>query len=300
MRLTDVVTQKVIRRLINNQDYRVEVLALINAAFLQYAIDFFEQIVAAKLRHENVTADWYKAEFLNPKLPTNEIIINSGLNKKTIENSFGSAAKSVVLKVTSDYYDQLYNSIQDLLDQSGEIDLRLTITFRDVSVNLNISESLIVINTLAVKRAQIRGGAWSTVGKQVEKPLMITLCHLFNVSQEYYNLRGLTDEQREVDFFLIDSASSRHRCEVKLMGKGNPESADAVIARNTQIFVADKLSALNKQQLTGRNIKWVELNAPQGYRKLLTILHELQIPAQDFEGDVNQRLDIILKSLFPE
>lgn len=300
MRLTDVVTERVIKNLINNQDHRVEVLALINAEFLQYAIDFFEKIVAAKLRHENVTTDWYKLEFLSSDLPSDEIIINSGLNKKTIDNSFGSTAKSVVLRVTSDYYDQLYSSIQTLLDQSGEIDLRLTITFRDVSVNLNISESLIVINTLAVKRAQIRGGAWSTVGKQVEKPLMITLCHLFNVSQDYYNLRGLTDEQREVDFFLIDPTGNRHRCEVKLMGKGNPESADAVIARNTQIFVADRLSALNRQQLTGRNIKWVELNAPQGYKRFLTILKELQIPAQDFVGDANLRLDIIFKSLFPQ
>lgn len=33
------------------------------------------------------------------------------------------------------------------------------------------------------------------------------------------------------------------------MGKGNPESADAVIARDSKVFVADKLSDLNKKQL---------------------------------------------------
>ena len=32
------------------------------------------------------------------------------------------------------------------------------------------------------------------------------------------------------------------------MGKGNPESADAIIARNTNVFVADTLSTQNKNQ----------------------------------------------------
>ena len=45
---------------------------------------------------------------------------------------------------------------------------------------------------------------------------------------------------------LVDNAGLRHRCEVKLMGRGNPESADAVHARSSQVFVADKLSDLNK------------------------------------------------------
>ncbi len=122
--------------------------------------------------------------------------------------------------------------------------------FKEVSVDLNINKSLIVINTLAVKRAQLRGGLWSTAGKRVEKPLMLTLCKLFGVNETCYKTEIDNTEvdpfigfEREVDFYLVSpSTSKEHRCEVKLMGKGNPESADAVIARNSRVFVGDKLS----------------------------------------------------------
>ncbi len=75
----------------------------------------------------------------------------------------------------------MYQSISNLIENQTDIDLTLTIKFRSVSVDLNINESFIVINTLAVKRAALRGGLWSTAGKKVEKYLMSSLCHLFNV-----------------------------------------------------------------------------------------------------------------------
>ena len=69
----------------------------------------------------------------------------------------------------------------------NEIDLTLTIKMKGVSVDLNVSESLIVINTLAVKRAALRGGLWSTAGKSAEKYLMLTLCKLYQVPEINYN-----------------------------------------------------------------------------------------------------------------
>lgn len=297
MTLTDVVIKKIIRRLINSQDYRVEIVTLINAEFLQYAVDFFRRVVEAKLRNQTVTADWYKAEFLNPNMPSDELIINSGLNKKTISNMYNSARREIVLEATMEHYEQLYETINSLVEQGSDIDITLTIKLRGVSVDLNINESLIVINTLAVKRAELRGGAWSTAGKQVEKVLMQVLCKLYNVPDENYELTGLSNEQREVDFYLIENGH-RYLCEVKLMGKGNPESADATIARDSDVFVADKLSDLNKQQLTERGVRWIELRSPNGYKKFEEILHELSIPHNQFQGYVNQRLEEILDELF--
>lgn len=297
MTLTDVVIKKIIRRLINSQDYRVEIVTLINAEFLQYAVDFFRRVVEAKLRNQTVTADWYKAEFLNPNMPSDELIINSGLNKKTISNMYNSARREIVLEATMEHYEQLYETINSLVEQGSDIDITLTIKLRGVSVDLNINESLIVINTLAVKRAELRGGAWSTAGKQVEKVLMQVLCKLYYVPDENYELTGLSNEQREVDFYLIENGH-RYLCEVKLMGKGNPESADATIARDSDVFVADKLSDLNKQQLTARGVRWIELRSPNGYKKFEVILHELSIPHNQFQGDVNQRLEEVLDELF--
>lgn len=40
MQLTEIATQRVILNLLSNQDYRAEVLSLINTQFMDYAIDF--------------------------------------------------------------------------------------------------------------------------------------------------------------------------------------------------------------------------------------------------------------------
>ena len=50
MTLTKQVTKNIIKKLLNGEDYRIEIVALINAAFLQYTIDFFKKIIDAKLK----------------------------------------------------------------------------------------------------------------------------------------------------------------------------------------------------------------------------------------------------------
>ena len=296
MTITGAVIKNIIRKLLAGENYRAEIVALIDAEFLQYVIEFFGRVVDAKLKNHAVTVDWYKEEFLNPELDKSDIAIHSGLNMKTIENMYESQAKPVVLEASGEHYDVLLNAIQDLTEQD-DIDVSLTIKFRTVSVDLNINESLIVINTLAVKRAALRGGLWSTAGKQVEKPLMATLCALFRVPLRYFQQSVLpasdSKVEREADFYLIDNAEMRYRCEVKLMGKGNPESADAPHARDTQVFVANTLSDRNKAQLDNSGIHWVELRDEDGYKRFGQILAALSIPYQPFEGDVQEALDKI-------
>ena len=304
MTLTEKVTKNIIIKLVKGQDYRIEIVTLINATFLQYAIDFFKRVVDAKLKNEKVTTDWYKKEFLNPDLPSNEIAIHSGLNKKTIMNMYNSAKKEIVIDAANEHYDALYEAIQSLVDTDGEIDITLTIKLRGVSVDLNVSESLIAINTLAVKRAELRGGLWSTAGKRVEKPLMITLCKIYGVADEFYKIKVDNQEvdndidfEREIDFYLVDpKVSKEYKCEVKLMGRGNPESADAVIARDSKVFIADKLSDTNKKQLNKLKIEWVELH--DGYQRFERVLSNLKIPHSDFKGDIDYKLEEIFKEIF--
>ena len=304
--LSEEVTKNIIVKLIKGEDYRIEVVTLINAEFLQYVIDFFKKIVDAKLKSKDITVDWYKKEFLDERLSSDEIAIHSGLNKKTIANMYNSARKEIVIAASNDHYEQLYSTIQKLVDGEDELNITLTIKFKGVSVDLNVSESLIVINTLAVKRAALRGGLWSTAGKRVEGPLMITLCKLFGVDDANYEveLKGRSavktekDFEREVDFYLIGPSKQEYKCEVKLMGKGNPESADAVIARNSKVFVADKLSDTNKRQLDSLGVEWVELRHDSGYKRFKTVLENLNIPHDDFDGDVDIRLDEIFREIF--
>ncbi|HKC65729.1 MAG TPA: CfrBI family restriction endonuclease, partial [Pyrinomonadaceae bacterium] len=202
-------------------------------------------------------------------------------------------------------YDTLYKAISDLIQNQNEIDLTLTIKFRKVSIDLNINESLLVINTLAVKRAALRGGLWSTAGKRVEKPLMLTLCKLYQVADENYAviLKGTNIEvdettfEREIDFYLIEG-SNQYKCEVKLMGKGNPESADAVIARDSRVFIADKLSETNKRQLNSLNVYWVELRSENGFQKFAAVLDALHIPHGEILEVSEENLEIIFSEIF--
>jgi len=303
MTITEQVAKNIIKKLLKGEDYRIEVVTLINSEFLQFAIDFFKRIIDAKLKSQNITVDWYKKEFLNPSLSARDIAINAGLNKKTIHNMFNSSTKEIVIDASNEYYDSLYETIKNLVETEHDLDLTLTIKFKGVSVDLNISESLIVINTLAVKRAELRGGLWSTAGKRVEKPLMQTLCKLYDVPDQYYALK-IKDKvienahfEREVDFYLVEG-KNQYKCEVKLMGKGNPESADAVIARGSKVFVADKLSRTNKKQLDRLGVKWVELRNDGGFKRFETVLDDLKIPHGSLPDNIDKKLEFIFKEIF--
>lgn len=181
--LTATVVQDIIRRVLNNQDYRIKVLDLINAEFLQFVVDFFKLVVEAKLSKKPITSDWYREHFMSTDLTTNEIIRNSGLNRKTISNMYGTAKRSIVLEAASINYESLLSLIDDLISQGDGIDIQLKIELHEVSVSLNISETLIVINTLAVKRAELHGGLWSTAGKRVERPLWKPFADCFKSQQ---------------------------------------------------------------------------------------------------------------------
>jgi len=300
--LSSEVTKNIIKKLLRGEDYRIEVITLINAEFLQYAIEFFKKVVDAKLKNENITADWYKKEFLNESLSSDEIAINSGLNKKTIANMYNSARKEIVIEAAFEHYEVLYNSIQKLIEDDGDLNITLTIKLKGVSVDLNISESLIVINTLAVKRSALRGGLWSTAGKRVEKPLMETLCLLFGVDKSNYRIKSKNTDndlsfEREIDFYLV-KGNKEYKCEVKLMGKGNPESADAVIARDSKVFVADKLSQTNKNQLDHLGVEWVELRSSNGYLRFAMVLDNLEIPHRNIAGFAEEELENIFNQVF--
>jgi len=235
-------------------------------------------------------------------LPAKEIAINSGLNKKTIHNMFNSTTKEIIIDATNEHYDVLYESIKALVETTEhELELTLTIKFKGVSVDLNVSESLIVINTLAVKRAELRGGLWSTAGKRVENPLMKTLCKLYSVSEDNYKAKFVKDNakgfDREIDYYLLKDGKE-FLCEVKLMGSGNPESDDAVIARATNVFVADKLSIQNKNQLEHLDINWIEMRSENGFKRFRNALENLGIPHKDLSGNFDEKLESIFKEIF--
>lgn len=275
------VIENTVDKLLRGENYRDVVTDSINASFFDFCLNFFKKIVEAKFNNQSIDLDWYKQNFIHDKdLSSDELAIYAGLNKKTIKNNYGSESKEIVIKAANEnieYLEELLSSIDD-----PNININIILEYNQVSVTLNLTESLIVINTLATKKLAIRGGAWSSIGKKVEKPLIDKLCLLAGVPNENINNQFFVKDKnkefdREVDYKLYDINGKEYRIEVKLMGKGNPESADATIARETDIFVADTLSEQNKKQLTALSILYLELkdntNILTDFKEILTKLN---------------------------
>nr|BAV59412.1 type II restriction enzyme [Candidatus Endomicrobium sp. MdDo-005] len=281
------VIDSTVNKLIKGGDYRDEVINVINVVFLDFAVDFFKKIVAAKMKERDIDLAWYKKYFIvSDAVSCDDKAIFAGINRKTITNIHGSATKKIVLDVANENFRYLSGLISSLEKESKtEIGLSIRINYKEVSVELSLTESLLVINALATKKIAIRGGAWSSIGKKVEKPLLLKLCKLCGVPEKYidssiFKKDGTLDFDREVDFKLYDISGRReYRVEVKLMGRGNPESADVIYARNTDIFVADTLSKQNKNQLKYENIKYIEMkDNPHCADDFKVLLKELNIP----------------------
>lgn len=287
MRFSEIIVKNTVDKLIRGEDYRKEVVNAINLEFLDFALDFFKKILDAKLNDKSIDLTWYKNHFINSGcINVDEAAIFAGMNKKTVGNIYGSAKKEIMLNVANaniDYLENLLSSLENDMDQN--IGVSIKISYKEIFVELNLMESLLVINAMATKKIALRGGAWSSIGKRVEKPLMLELCHLSGVNKDAINAdifkkNGEMDFDREVDFKLYSADKRReYRVEVKLMGKGNPESADAVIARDTDIFVADTLSEQNKNQLKSLGVEFLELkNNQSSINDFKKILKKLNIP----------------------
>lgn len=275
-----------VEKLLRGEDYREEIVNSINAVFFDFTIKFFKEIVEAKFNDNRIGLEWYKKKFINGKeFSADEAAIYAGINKKTIVNICGSSQKNVVLDIANKNFEYLNNVIKELEEDSLKgIAINIKISLKDITVELSLTESLLVINALATKKLQLRGGAWSSIGKKVEKPLLDSLCEKLRVPKK--NIDNSTFKQdkskkydREVDYKLISNDNKIYRIEVKLMGKGNPESADATIARDSDIFVADTLSQQNCNQLSDRGVEYLVLKDNKDILlNFSKILKKLDIP----------------------
>lgn len=286
MTFSDKIVEQTVDRLINGDDYRESIINDINAQFLDFALIFFKRIIDAKMNDTSITLEWYTNTFINTTAySSDEIAIFAGINRKTITNIAGNAKKETIIEFSNANFTYLSNMINNLeQDMEEQIDIIITLSYKDISVKLNLTESLLVINALATKKIAIRGSAWSAIGKTVEKPLVDKLCELVKIDIKYIDNKHFIknknkDFDREVDYKLISRDNRIYRVEVKLMGKGNPESADAIHARDTDIFIADTLSEQNKNQFKANNIQFIELKGSTkdkilaDFRSILDILN---------------------------
>ena len=277
--------QQTVEKLINGEDYRQEIINIINRNFFDFSISFFKKIIDAKYKSKNIDYKWYKDNFINNmKIPVQDVAIYSGTNKKTITNIYKKSTKEFIFNIANQNFDYLINMINSLEELESNFGIILKLSYNNIQVELSLTESLIVINALATKKIALRGSYWSSIGKRVEKPLMLKLCELCKVPKDFINKENFIKKKevdREVDFKLYSKERKEYKCEVKLMGKGNPESADVIIARDTNILIADTLSNQNKLQLSSLNCLWIELkdhSQEDILYQFITILNKLDIP----------------------
>jgi len=276
-------------KLIMGEDYRTAFNDYIEKQFLDSAIVFFKKILNAKLEDTEISEDWYKETFLNEDVHKSIIATSAGLNLKTIGNIFNSQSKEVVLDFANQHYDILKTTIDSLL-KSNEFDISLKISFKKISVELNANETLVVINALSVLRSQINGGAWSSLGKRIELPLMSAFVNLLKIPRDFYFTREDVDRpktMRETDFYFKKNGDINQPVpvEIKLMGKGNPESADGAIARDSKIFFAYQLSDQNKTNLKSRDIAFIEMCRGESVLQLQEILPNFGIEFESVNTD---------------
>lgn len=254
---------QVVRLALLGRDHRDVVVEKIDRDFIRETRRFFDQVIEAKLTGSTEAHDWYEDMLMTDPIDVKEMAWGAGTNLKTIANKHGSSRRELVLDEARHHLASFRQLIDELFDDSTGVEL--TLKNEDSTAQLNHTETMTVINALAVRRAGMRGGAWSSIGKQAEGPLMEALCRVFRVPQRSYSRRvNDEDAKREVDFYLYRPVGRPVKCEVKLMGRGNPESADHTAARQTNVFVASTLSESARNSLDENNIMWTELQKPLG------------------------------------
>ena len=265
MTFGEEAVKSAVSKLLCGSDYRDEVINAVNAQFFDFTLKFFHEIVDAKFYGHDINLEWYREHFIDGDIPPEDAVIYAGLNRKTITNIYGTASREVMIDAARNNFAYLRDMLDELENDShNDLAVTISISRNDVTVRLSLTESLLVINALATKKLQIRGGAWSAIGKRVEKPLVDELCRRAGVPEEYIDRENFRRDRnlpydRETDYRLKSITGKVYRVEVKLMGRGNPESADMTIARDTDIFIADTLSEQSQSQLKERGTKYLTL-----------------------------------------
>ncbi len=299
--ITTEMQRHIIRELLSDGgNHRLAVFQQINRQFLDYALAFFDLARRSKVKWEEThegddeAAAWYKRFALEQASDRDDLQIVAGIPAKTVTNIYGGASQVTILNAAADNIQFLTDTLQELnaLRKAGPA---VRIAMGD-GFEFTHSESLLIFNSLAVKRAQISGGNWSSVGMQVETPLLQTLCLLYGIDGRYHRKAMKKDSRYQVDY-MLQRRGVEYRCEVKLNGRGNPESVTSAIARDPRILLADWISDQNREKLNASDIAWIDFSDQRGFRRFADVLDKFQIPHSEPQG--LDRLDSILDQILP-
>ncbi len=270
---------KIIISVLKGKDYRPYVLATINKRFVDTVYSLLKTILEARKR--NKSADWWADEFVNNlSISKKELLWFVGLNNKTVANMANTTARQVCIdlgKENINVMKMLINEIQKMHDGLPSIEIKLKYNKKEII--LSEQESVLLLNTISSMKLTVQGGAWSEVGKKVEKKLLFTIFELLGIPPKNYIL--VSDEMkkkgfvgnREIDgIILSDDQKKVIQIEFKLLGIGNPEIGDEALAREVGLFLVDRITTMMIAEGKKKGVNIIELRDPKALLKIAEYL----------------------------
>lgn len=270
---------KIIISVLKGNDYRPYVLATINKRFVDTVYALLKMIVEARERNKSV--DWWVNELVdNSSVSKKDLLWFVGLNNKTVTNMANTAKREVCIDLGKENINSikmLSNEIEKTHDGLPYIEIRLKHNKKEFI--LSEQESLLLLNTISAMKLTIQGGAWSEVGKKVEKKLLFSIFELLGIPSKNYILvsdemkkRGFV-ENREIDgIILSDDSKKIIHIEFKLLGIGNPEIGDEALAREVELFLVDRMTAMMIEEGKKKGVNVIELRDPKALVKIADYL----------------------------
>ena len=276
---------EIIRLVLSGEGHRPYMTALKSDIYIDFYISFFEEIL-----NHGQEADFEDIFIKNSDL--NDRLLNIGINEKTVGDTYSSASKEMKEKAIKEIGKAITEMIQNKETSIEEVSFK----FKDNNEYVfNAKDFLKMILSTSTNHAKLKGGFASSFGKQVEKPLIKTICKIFGVSENNYEENDQQDDgsySRETDFYIIDDDNNKFKVEFKMMGRGNPEGADSLYARDTSIFMGDTLSETVKKQCEDNGVYWIELRN-NGWNKFGEVLESLNIK-YSFDEEYKENIEKII------
>ncbi|ODS43044.1 MAG: hypothetical protein MSIBF_07330 [Candidatus Altiarchaeales archaeon IMC4] len=270
---------KIIIAILKGKDHRPYVLQTINKRFTDTVFDLLKLIVEA--RNRNKKDSWWADEFLNnASIPKRELLWFGGLNNKTVANMANTTAREVCVDLGKKNVESINELIKEL-DHNNIPKIEIKIKYREKEVTLTERESLVLLNTISAMKLTLQGGAWSEVGKKVEKRLLFAIFEMMSLDNNSYILvpekmksKGLVGN-REVDAVIFKDKNGKKliKIELKLLGIGNPEIGDEALARGVELFLTDRMTPMMIEEGKKKGIRFIELRDSQALIKIYEYLN---------------------------
>lgn len=252
---------KIITAILTGDDYRPYVLDTINKRFIEHIHSIL--VLVFEARRRNASPDWWRDELISLSQKKDLMLWLSGLNKKTVRSMSGGDKKQVCLDLGRKNFQSIHGLLNEMTsDTIPRLEIR--IRYQGHEVQLSEGESILLLNAIASMKLAIQGGAWSEVGKKVEKRLLFTIFEMLGVPRNQYILvfdemarKGLVGN-REIDAIVFsDDRQHKLQIELKLLA-GNPEIGDEALARGVDLFLVDRLSPMMIEEGKRRGTTTIE------------------------------------------